>query len=103
MLFFFLVFFCQASNEGFSNAKANIDPPYGVYNWSETEVGMSDTNVCIYNTAEELGIARRCANPGQWDVYYGGQCITRNSFLIQTLIEVSMKTFGVHHRNSGQV
>jgi len=77
----------ETSNERFSDAKANIDPPYGVYNWSETEVGMNDTNVYVYNTAEELGIARRCANPEQWDVYYGGQCITRNTFLIQTLIE----------------
>ena len=61
-----------------------------MYNWSETEVGMNDTNVCVYNTTEELGMARRhCAGPGQWDIYYGGQCVTRNSFLIQALIDVS--------------
>ena len=79
------------SNEfGFCDAEADIDTPHGVYNWSETEVGMNDTNVCVYNTTEELGMARRrCAGPRQWDDYYGRQCITRNTFRIQSLGNVS--------------
>jgi len=53
---------------------------------------MNDTNVCVYNTTKEHanGMARRrCASPGQWDAYYGGQCITRLTFRIQSLLDVS--------------
>ena len=82
------------SNEGFCDAETNTDTPHGVYNWSETEVGMSDTNVCVYNTTEGLRMARRhCASPKQLDVYYGRQCISQNALLLQELIDVSNQTF----------
>ena len=52
--------------------------------------------MCEYNTTEQSGMARRhCANPRQWDVYYGDQCITRNTHRIQMLIEVGVTVVGV--------
>ena len=74
---------------GFCDAEVDIDTPHGVYNWSETEVGKNVTNVCVFNTTEQYGLARRrCARARQWDDYYGDQCITETTYRIQRLGEV---------------
>ena len=68
-----------------------MDTPHGVYNWSETEVGQTNTQPCEFGAVEASpnGMAtRQCDSPRGWRDVNGGQCITRNTALIQQLGEV---------------
>ena len=74
-----------------------MDTPHGVYNWSETVVGQNDSQLCEFNSTSEGGMAtRQCEGPGIWREYYGGECITRNTFLIQMLGEVRIDLNETH-------
>ena len=76
---------------GFCNYDGEVDTPHGIYNWSETAVGQNDSQNCEFGAVAQFpdGMAtRRCESPGVWSLYYGGRCITRNTFLIQQLGDV---------------
>ena len=81
---------------GFCNYDGEMNTTHGVYNWSETEVGRNDSQECEFGAVAEVsdGMATRlCESPGVWSLYYGGQCITRNTFRIQQLGNVRIMAF----------
>lgn len=80
------------SNVGFCDPELMNEVAHGFYNWSEIEVGKTVTLDCFYediNTNETANVTRKCSAHRKWEVYSGGECITKLTFMFQRLSKVS--------------
>ena len=82
--------FHELSDKGFCDSEFK-DTAHGEYTWSETEVGQTDEQECVFGNKDgyEGGTAQRtCLAPHSWSNYTGEACITRVTYDIRQLAEV---------------
>lgn len=71
----------------------NEETPHGNYTWRETEAESNFSSPCVFGAEdgvdESMAVAtRRCAGPHEWEMYYGGYCITEITFRLRGLANV---------------
>lgn len=94
-------------DQGFCDHELNFQSPdnRGSYNWSETEVGMTNEVQCFYDSMlsmETEMAVRKCNSRNVWtgtgaSSYDGMECLTMNSYQLRLISKVGeVQVYSLH-------